>query len=384
MILSLIIWIVWLLGAALLYAFEPGEVAFSILAASVILPVIMGVINLINSRFLSVSFKAPNNARKNERGVCAVEVQNRSVLPVPRVCCYVKTVNMLTGEKGELDVKVSVGSKGKKTASFTIESRHCGEIKIWVEKTVSYDCFGLFGKKLKFASKAVMTILPDTFAPEIKISTDAARPDDDEVYSTTKAGWDYSDVFQIREYADGDSLKQIHWKLTQKFDELIVKDPGLPLVRSVLILWDKTAAESVAPEDADAMAEVMVSVCQTLAENAVGFHVAWNDTETKLCELHEVPDFDRLCGLIPKMLSKGMGPCSVTGAEAFMSLTTAPHFPHVVYISAGMPEDMDMLAENANVKAFICGNGGESRGENVEAVYFTAKDYVQKLCDIVL
>lgn len=384
MILSMIIWIIWLLGAALLYAFEPGGVAFSILAASVIVPVVMGVINIINSSFLSVSFTAPGNVRKNERGVCTVEVKNRSYLPAPRVCCHVMTSNMLTGETGELKVNVSVGSKRKKPARITLESEHCGEIKLWVEKTVSYDCFGLFGKKLRFTSQAVMTIIPDTFYPEVKISTDAARPDDDEVYSNTKAGWDFSDVFQIREYADGDSMKQIHWKLTQKFDELIVKDPGLPLVRSVLILWDKTANKDVSPEDADAMAEVMVSICQALAENAVGFHAAWNDTETGLCELHEVPDFDRLCGLVPKMLSKRVGPCSVTGTEAFLSLTSAPHFPHIIYISANMPENMALLAGNAKVKAFICGKDEGSQRECVDAVYFTAKDYVQNLCDIVL
>ncbi len=61
---------------------------------------------------------------------------------------------------------------------------------------------------------------------------------DSDEYSMRKAGYDPSETFAIREYQPGDRIRQIHWKLTEKFDSLMVRDYGLPIQNTVLLLLE--------------------------------------------------------------------------------------------------------------------------------------------------
>ncbi len=83
-----------------------------------------------------------------------------------------------------------------------------------------------------------------------------------------------AETFQVREYAPGDSPRQIHWKLSSKLDRMIVRVAGLPLERSVLLLWERRGTP--AAQESDAMAEVMAVVCQELLRQGVGCRAAWN------------------------------------------------------------------------------------------------------------
>ena len=48
-------------------------------------------------------------------------------------------------------------------------------------------------------------------------------------------GDDPSEIYQVREYRERDSLKDIHWKLSAREEELMVKERGFPLGCVVLI-----------------------------------------------------------------------------------------------------------------------------------------------------
>ena len=43
-------------------------------------------------------------------------------------------------------------------------------------------------------------------------------------YSGSRPGDDPGETFDIREYREGDSIRQIHWKLTGKMDRLIIRE----------------------------------------------------------------------------------------------------------------------------------------------------------------
>ena len=49
------------------------------------------------------------------------------------------------------------------------------------------------------------------------------------------------EVADIREYRDGDTLKSVHWKLSSKSDELIVRDYNAGVSDFTLILCDMSA-----------------------------------------------------------------------------------------------------------------------------------------------
>ena len=64
--------------------------------------------------------------------------------------------------------------------------------------------------------------VPAPYYPKKRVSAAASDGDPSEIY--TKGGEKTRDIKQLREYRSGDRLKDIHWKLTAKTDELMVRE----------------------------------------------------------------------------------------------------------------------------------------------------------------
>lgn len=59
---------------------------------------------------------------------------------------------------------------------------------------------------------------------------------DSEIYSGERRGDDPSELYQVRPYRAMDSVRDIHWKLTAKENQLMVKEHGFPL-GCVILIW---------------------------------------------------------------------------------------------------------------------------------------------------
>ena len=83
-------------------------------------------------------------------------------------------------------------------------------------------------------------------------------------------GYDYSEPYQIREYVPGDGLRQIHWKLSQKTDSLMVRELGLPVAEEVLLLLDTSITVRENAADAlDAAMTALLSLSRSLTEQGI-------------------------------------------------------------------------------------------------------------------
>ena len=52
---------------------------------------------------------------------------------------------------------------------------------------------------------------------------------DADVYDDFRPGNDSSEIFDVREFRDGDKIQSIHWKLSAKMQELVVREDSQPL-----------------------------------------------------------------------------------------------------------------------------------------------------------
>ncbi len=95
----------------------------------------------------------------------------------------------------------------------------------------SYICdyLGLFRFKLRQPELATVTVMPKPLEPEHrpelnKLQNAAMRP---------SSG--VSESYELRDYRPGDSMRDIHWKLTAKTDRLIVREPQEPAVDKIAV-----------------------------------------------------------------------------------------------------------------------------------------------------
>lgn len=279
--------------------------------------------NLLVRRKLQAKLSLPTTSPKGSACMATLTLSSRSWLPAPKVLCQMGIVNDLTGEEEHLWIEASLPPKGQFRRDFLLESAHCGRIYAELKRGRLLDCFGLFSMSLSLKAGARLTVLPELFSCQISLSPTPALAEDS---SLSRRGDDPTEVFQLREYQQGDDVRRIHWKLSSKLDKLILRESSQTVDRSLLVYWDKRFPCS--PAQMDAMAEITASVCQGLCDSGISFDLGWTEAEEQ--ELRSIAGEDQLLQTIPALVTQ-------SGREGCPELETQA-YGQVLYISSQPPQ----------------------------------------------
>ena len=329
----------------------------SAIALMIVLPLISWGLNFYVRNHIKAGVTMPTTIAKNTAVPVTVELRNDSLLPVLKAFCTLRIHNDLTGEERTVTLSDSVGAGQRSSQSFLLESEFCGQLHVPVSSVTLMDCFGLLPVKARVEASARMTVLPDLFPVEAEIS---ARTSDQEEGSADRKGEDRSEVFQLREYQPGDDVRQIHWKLSSKLDEMILKEPSAPQSRSVMVFWDKRFPGT--PAQMDTLAEAVSSVCQGILEGGMPFRLCWTEGEELM--LSEVADDNELLLAIPALVKTvGVPECRLPDMEEYSS---------ILYFTSELPETGDL----SRIHVMLCSDSEESHDT---LTVFSPQDYREVL-----
>ena len=292
-------WLLAMASGAAVFILTP-DVWTLALAAGIVLVPLAGMAGAFAARkAVTVEVILPRGAEKGRDAVIAFRGTNGAWLPLPRVEFRFVMTNGLTGETRRETVRLSLPGRGTGETALTLHSGQCGLFRIQAECVRVCDPLGICRFTAADDRHWELMVQPGLFAMELLLPMRGSVSEDSDRYAQNRAGYDLAETFQVREYAPGDSPRQIHWKLSSKLDRMIVRDPGLPLERSVLLLWERRGTP--AAQESDAMAEVMAVVCQELLRQGVGCRAAWNGGgELTVQEVREPEGFYEL---LPRLLS---------------------------------------------------------------------------------
>lgn len=171
-----------------------------------------------------------------------------------------------------------IASSGKKAELFCdVPGKHCGGMEYTLKKARIYDLTGFFYLTKWCRQKAVCYVMPQIYETSV-IVTERARNfmSEAEVYDERMPGPDVSEVFDIREFREGDKIQSIHWKMSARMDELMVKENSLPLGCPVVLLFDRTTDEA----EMDGILTVTATISCALVEQKCAHYIAWFDGMT--------------------------------------------------------------------------------------------------------
>ena len=139
---------------------------------------------------------------------------------------------------------------GESTHIFPVELTSSGAYTFEIRKMRVYDWFGIFywnkkvtGKKHVQGKKKVI-VLPQVHEVSVLLGASVVNFfGDSEYYDEFRPGYDPSETFDVRQFRDGDKLQSVHWKLSAKSDELMVRENSLPKACAVVILLEEQALE---------------------------------------------------------------------------------------------------------------------------------------------
>lgn len=144
-------------------------------------------------------------------------------------------------------------------------SDHCGGITVTAKKVRIHDYLGLFAMPVGKKDTLTVLVRPRPLA--------MALPEDLHRHISAdwkpKPGGGFSENHELRQYRPGDSMNQIHWKLSAKTGELILREPVEPARGQVLLTMHLRGT----PEELDRKFGRLLWLGSTLLDQQIPFEL---------------------------------------------------------------------------------------------------------------
>lgn len=265
------IWMMMTL-AMMLFINNPGTKA--IVLVSIVIPIISIASLYIAGRKISMTYDFDIDDR-NARGL--FHVDNRTMIPVACICFSIDCKNIMTGQMEHFDEVFCLAARSSRNIECEMFLKHCGRIHIGVEAFKATDWLGLVSINLKCEAELDQMIEPEYKEVEVSISAVNDPDPEGEKYSLVKSGNDPSEILAIREYIPGDSVKSIHWKLSNKMNSILVRELGLPVADKVLMILDTSVPSETEMDMIDELMSIFASVSRRLLDMGIVFFMEWRD-----------------------------------------------------------------------------------------------------------
>ncbi len=220
MIKRWILYLVCLIGCLIFYVAYQGWVAWVLLCIVALTPLLSLLLSLAPMLLVRPTMDFPSAVTVMDEEALAISI--RSILPIPPCRFRFRIRHTLTGEEFKM------------RADDDLPTGHCGALLCHSSSFHVYDYMGMFRLRLKRLPDREILIRPQTIAmnPPKELDRFLARS------WKPKYGGGFAEQHEMRLYRPGDSLNQVHWKLTAKTGKLIVREPMVPRPGRVLLTMD--------------------------------------------------------------------------------------------------------------------------------------------------
>lgn len=326
--------------------------AVAMMGLLVILPVFMFVFLLIMRKNVTVSVDAKNPLAEKDaidkpaRAVITLSIENSNrLLPLTKGIARVRYENTFSGEKGRMKVRFSVDAGKKRDRRIPVVMNVCGNVAITVEKVRIYDYLNIFawtiGKNLE--TQNILVLPPQK---EMYLGRDRwynETNEDSDRFSLYKKGDDPSEIFDIRDFADGDKIQRIHWKLSSKTGSLMVKEGSLPLTKAVHIFMDLCVAGQKDERDRNInlLVQGVYSISMFMIDHGIPQVFIWHDKKNGVIQEYSVEQEEELYWMFQELFK-----CSITTSpnellEAYVDWGKGKVLESALYLTVADHADLD-------------------------------------------
>ena len=190
-----------------------------------------------------------------------------------------KTSNRFAQQKKKLNVTYSGFLTKPVYLNTDVVTRNCGYLEVKAKYFKIYDLLGIFFIPVKLNCSAQVLVKP-------KLTEPAVLPDTEQNkiigYKPKTSG--FAEEYELRDYQQGDSLKNVHWKISARQDDLIVKEPSTPVYRPLVI----TPIITSTPKENNITLGKLAYSAKLLNNNKTVFYCAFPNGE--VCEIHTEDD----------------------------------------------------------------------------------------------
>ncbi len=286
-------------------------------------------------------------AGRGEMIPVSVIINNPTIFPVSNITLYLTYGNSFSGKRFKKELIVSSDRRSRATVTCNILSEHAGNLEISLSKIRVFDYLKMFSLRKKCHGELKVAILPVVHEiTEDYLANRSRMQVESDYYSPTKSGDDPSEVFGIREYREGDKPTRIHWKLSMKQDQLMIKEFSDPMNCSILIFANLSVAfeEDILPY-MDALMECALSLSYSFLLKGQIHYFAWYDEVHGVCRRVRIVREKDLFEAVDGILQSGPYSKGVDVMTAYLAEHPNDQYSDLFYVTGEVSKDqLDALS----------------------------------------
>lgn len=355
MVMMKIFFAVLILICAVFYIMYLWDFAVVLLIVVSAIPVLMFIIGAVIKHSISIKMILNSTSATKKQGFTVqLIIENRCIFPVGKAETNIEYYNCFDGKKNCFRLLLPVQDRNTQSIAFKLSSKFCGMINIRCSHIMIYDPLKIFRFRVPCNIVREIPILPEGHEIGGQVCFTDRINDESSLFSEHKPGDDPSEIFDLRDYNPGDKLNRIHWKLSSKKDDFIVKDYSLPIDIPCTVFLDLTydnKSEYAMPVY-DTLVETLISMSSFLLENERCHRIVFFNARNKCFSEKDVKDMDSLAEAAQMLISSASCniPCqspSVWFADngclslsSFIFISAAPERAVMEYIEDSVDADI--------------------------------------------
>lgn len=216
MVRNRIYWLLCWLGSLIFLIIYRKWLAWLLLGGVVLIPLFSLLVSLPAMLTARLETRLPQRLEAGTEASLGIDCKSRFLTPIWR--CRVQVRHLITGKTQKL------------LPGDPLPTEHCGALLCTLSRPRVCDYLGLFSLPVKGPRTHRIILEPKPVPME-----NAWEADADTAFAWKPKNGGFSENHELRLYAPGDSLRQIHWKLSAKTGKLIIREPMVPDPGRVLV-----------------------------------------------------------------------------------------------------------------------------------------------------
>lgn len=335
MIISIILYLCLVVGTIIFAALYRFYFPIVIILLEIILPIVLFIITMISRLLLEIRINSKfNTFNKGSEVPIDIAIDNKSIFPISKIRFNVICKDRY-GKQSVVKIKTLANSRSITNITYNIDVKYCGIIDIAIEKVYIYDYLSLFKIRKKINKRASIIILPNVYNVDNDIAISEVECDEGTRYSEYISGEDNSEIFDIRDYVQGDKLNRVHWKLSSKYDNMVVKEFGYPLSTRIELLLELYVDKSKEWEKiVDGLIETVASVSSSLIQKGHEHNIVWYREDIKELVSERITSFEDFHRTIKDILNCNLYLDALKALSLYSEGTMQPEASGGIYFTS--------------------------------------------------
>lgn len=255
---------------------------------------------------LSVSLSLSDSAiqRGSELRV-QLQVTNPTRFPVGELRARLILRDIQSENRMSIPLRTGAESRGTDAWETTLRPEHCGVLELSATEIRIFDYIGLWSAKGKqLPVSRFVSVLPRIYPEELSGKRCVTKTTANAEEKVSGSERDTQEVCDTRLFQRGDTLRMVHWKLSAKENDLLVKEFSTAADTAQMVVADSSCVhpEAVTPETRDLFYERVSAYAAGLLENNQPCEILWYSSAEQAVHMERVESEESLYRALEALL----------------------------------------------------------------------------------